>query len=149
LTLIKNNKTANIYANTQKKKMKSNKLGVALVKRLCPNCLAEENAEIVLNTRLSEYQAKKVEDLHGKVVGFSEKLCDNCKKEGFVLLIGIFPDQTNDFRNPYRSGNGCYLKDEVAYEIFDDDKNAIKILKSNGWIYVHDNIIHQLQEMSR
>ena len=96
------------------------KLGVALTKELCPVCTAEMDGGIILNKVLTESNAKKVEAMHGKVVGWSKELCDSCKdmkSKGFIL-IGAVEAKTTDTTNPYRSGNIWVVKEEVADNLF-------------------------------
>lgn len=99
----------------------SNKLGVALVNELCPVCTKkmENGGTVVLNTRLTEKDAKKVEEMHNQNV-WSKELCDECKdmkSKGFIL-IGAVEAKTNDATNPYRSGNIWCVKQEVAEQLF-------------------------------
>lgn len=94
------------------------KVGVALVKRLCIICTNEEDAEIVMNTILTESEAKAVEEMHGKVVGFTEKPCKECQEmmDKAFLFIGIDEAKT-DFENLpegfFRSGNIVGVKKEI------------------------------------
>jgi len=98
----------------------SNKLGVALTKTLCPVCTKEMDGDILLNTRLTEGEAKKVEAMHNQVIGWSKTLCPDCldmKEKGFIL-IGAVEKKTDDVTNPYRSGNIWVVKEEVAVQLF-------------------------------
>lgn len=98
----------------------SNKLGVALTKTLCPVCTKEMDGDILLNTRLTEGEAKKVEAMHNQVIGWSKTLCPDCsdmKSKGFIL-IGAVEAKTEDVTNPYRSGNIWVVKEEVAIQLF-------------------------------
>lgn len=95
------------------------KIGVALVHELCPVCTKEMDGSIFINQKLSEKEAKKVEDMHGKVV-WSKELCPDCKEmksQGFIL-IGAVEAKTEDATNPYRSGNIWCVKQEVADQLF-------------------------------
>lgn len=97
----------------------SKKLGVALVKELCPVCTKETDASILINTKLTEGMAKKVEDLNGSVK-WASQLCPECKEmksKGFIL-IGAVEAKTEDATNPYRSGNIWVVKHEVADKLF-------------------------------
>ncbi len=100
---------------------KDKKLGVALTKTLCSICaITEMDGDIVLNTVLTESNAKKVEDMHGKVVAWSKEPCPACqdmKSKGFVL-IGVDEDRTDDVTNPWRTGNIWCVKQEAAEIIF-------------------------------
>lgn len=95
------------------------KIGVALVHELCPVCTKEMDGSIFINQKLSEKEAKKVKDMHGKVV-WSKELCPDCKEmksQGFIL-IGAVEAKTEDATNPYRSGNIWCVKQEVADQLF-------------------------------
>lgn len=95
------------------------KLGVALVHELCPVCAKEMDGSIFINQKLSEKEAKKVDDLNGKVI-WSKELCPDCKNmkaQGFIL-IGAVEAKTTDATNPYRSGNVWCVKQEVADQLF-------------------------------
>jgi type II secretory ATPase GspE/PulE/Tfp pilus assembly ATPase PilB-like protein len=96
-----------------------NKLGVALVKELCPICTKEVESSIVMNTKLTEANAKKVEAMHNGNT-WSKTLCTECadmKSKGFIL-IGAVEKKTGDTTNPYRSGNIWVVKQEVAETLF-------------------------------
>lgn len=96
----------------------SKKLGVALVKELCPVCTEESEGSILINTRLTEKAAADVEKLHNSVKW--GELCPKCadmKTKGFIL-IGAVEKKTTDTTNPYRSGNIWCVKQEVAEQLF-------------------------------
>ena len=99
--------------------MQKNTLGVALVKRACPLCGKIEDGEIIMNTRLSERAAKKVEELNGKTIGLMDKPCSECADimSKAFLIIGIIEEKSEDPKNPYRSGNIWGIKKESALEI--------------------------------
>lgn len=105
----------------KKEKAMSKKLGVALINELCPVCTKkmENGGTVVMNTRLTESAAKKVEEMHNQNV-WSKELCDECKEmksKGFIL-IGAVEAKTTDATNPYRSGNIWCVKQEVAEQLF-------------------------------
>lgn len=83
----------------------SNKLGVSLVKYLCPICGNEADEGIIMNSLLTEKNAKAVEELHGKAVGFAEHPCKECSKykNDAVFFIGIDAKKSKP-NNPYRTG---------------------------------------------
>ena len=90
--------------------MSDKKLGVALVNYICPICgkIDEGASAIVMNKLLTTASAKKVEEMHNQVVGFSDKPCKHCQEwidKGAFFVIGCDPDKTNDMKNPYRSGH--------------------------------------------
>lgn len=83
-----------------------NNFEVALTK--CFIC-GKDN-EIIMNTRLTEKDAKMVKEMHGKVV--SMEPCNECKeymKKG-VILISIRDGEKGN--NPYRTGGFVVIKDE-------------------------------------
>jgi hypothetical protein len=97
----------------------ANKFAAAVVKELCPVCTKEVDSSVVINKKLTEGMAKKVEDMHGKAV-WSKTLCLECqdmKSKGFIL-IGAVEAKTDDTTNPYRSGNIWCVKQEVAETLF-------------------------------
>ena len=99
--------------------MSDDKLGVALVKELCPVCTKETEASIVMNTRLTKSNADKVKAMHNGNV-WAKELCPECldmKSKGFIF-IGAVEAKTEDATNPYRSGNIWVVKQEVAEEVF-------------------------------
>ena len=113
-------------------------LGTALVKRLCPVCLKEQDSEILMNRVLTEKNAKEVEKLHGKVIGFSDDCCDECKEklppEKGTWFIVIDAEKTDDLSNPYRIGSIFGVSKEYAMKIgidsyiaYIDVKDAIKL----------------------
>lgn len=102
--------------------MKDKTLGVALVKEACPLCGRLQDGPILMNTRLTEMLAEAVEDLNGKVIGYSDEPCATCTDlmtQGF-LLIGIDEDKSkDDMENPYRSGQQWVISNEAAESMFD------------------------------
>lgn len=98
-----------------------NTLGVALTKLICPVCQKEVDGDIVMNTRLTEHNAKKVEEMHGKVVGIKDEPCDECKESapGGVFMIECDESKTEDVNNPWRTGRVVALKEEAFKRIFD------------------------------
>lgn len=113
-------------------------LGTALVKRLCPICLKEKDSEILINKMLTEKNAKDVEKLNGKVVGFLDNGCDECKEklppEKGTWFIVVDSEKTTDRQNPYRTGYIFGVSKEYAmkvgitdYVAYIDMKDAIKL----------------------
>ena len=91
------------------------KLGVALVKYVCPICgeAKEDLQAIVINTQLTESMAEKVEEMHDKVIGFSDKPCKECQKildQDAFFVIGIDPEKSDDMKNPWRTGHLVGIK---------------------------------------
>ena len=106
--------------------MSETKLGVALVKEACPICGKLQDGPIVMNTILSEYRAKQVEEMNGKTIGYSKEPCDECKdlmSKGF-LVIGYVESKTDFDEKPinfYRSGNQWVIKPESAVRMFGEE----------------------------
>lgn len=96
-----------------------NKLGVALIHTLCKVCAKEMDGEILMNTKLTEANAKKVEAMNGTNV-WSKELCPDCKnmKEQGFILIGADETKTEDVTNPWRTGFIWCVKQEVADTLF-------------------------------
>lgn len=84
-------------------------LEAAVVKRLCPVCCKAFDGEFIMNNKLNTAQAKKVKELHGKVIGFSKDPCEECQKiideKNVMFFIGIDEDKTTDKGNPFRTGH--------------------------------------------
>lgn len=115
-------------------------LGVALTKEACPACGALIDGPIVMNTKLTKKAAEETENLHGKVIGYLEKPCDNCKglmSKGF-LLIGVDMDKTEDETNPYRSGHQWVISHEAAEKMFND------INRNLGYAYISTHIARHI-----
>ena len=96
-------------------------LGTALVKRVCPVCCKEHDAEILMNTVLSEKNADNIEAMHGKVVGFMDDACDECQeklpKDIGNWLVVVDLSKTEDKFNPHRTGQLFGVRKEYALKI--------------------------------
>lgn len=95
--------------------MEEKKLGTAIVKYVCPICgqINEDASAIVMNTRLTKADARKVEEMHNKVVGYSDKPCKECQKildQDAFFVIGIDPEKSDDMKNPWRTGHLAGIK---------------------------------------
>lgn len=84
--------------------------GVAIP--VCYFCGREKN-EIILNTRLTPSEAKKVKEAHGKVVNMEP--CDECKK---MMEQGVMLIQCGDNNQDYRTGTFVVVKDEAIPQMF-------------------------------
>ena len=104
--------------------MSDNKLGVALVKELCPICCKEMDGPIIMNKRLTNPQKKKVENMNGKVIGFADHCCKECAeyKDDAVFFISIDESKSNNnsLKELYRTGKISGIK---------KDSDIIKQLK--------------------
>ena len=96
-------------------------LGTALVKRLCPVCLKEQDSEILMNNVLTEKNADEIEAMHGKVIGFMEDACDECQeklpKDKGSWLVVVDLEKTEDKSNPHRTGQLFGVTKEYAQKI--------------------------------
>ena len=97
--------------------MNNGNLGVALVKELCPVCGKEIDGPIILNSILIENEAKKVKDLHNKVIGFVNHCCEECSKykDEVVFFISIDESKSSkdSLENLYRTGKISGIKKEA------------------------------------
>ena len=95
-------------------KMNNGNLGVALVKELCPVCCKEIDGPIILNSILTENEAKKVKDLHNKVIGFANHCCEECSKykDKAVFFVSIDESKSSkdSLKNLYRTGKISGIK---------------------------------------
>lgn len=95
--------------------MEEKKLGTAIVKYVCPICgqINEDAFAIVINKRLTKADAKKVEEMHDKVIGYSDKPCKECQKildQDAFFVIGIDLEKSDDMENPWRTGHLVGIK---------------------------------------
>ena len=95
----------------------NNNFEVSLVKELCPVCCKEMDGPIIMNTVLTEKHAKKVKDLHNKVVGFANHCCEECSKykDEAVFFVGIDASKSSkdSLENLYRTGKISGIKKEA------------------------------------
>ena len=120
----------------------SNKIGIALVKELCPICATEVDGGVVINTQLNIAQAKKVEAMHGKVVGVSNKACPSCQEMlnvGGLIIIWVDASKTDDEKNPYRCGQIDCMKREAAIRIFGKEQGNAAVSFVDHRIAAHIN----------
>ncbi len=91
----------------------NNKIGFAIPK--CYFCGKDKN-EIIMNTRLAHVFAKRVEEMHGKVI--DKEPCSECKKlmEQGVMLIKVKEEDPE-----YRLGNIAVVKDEAIRKMFTEE----------------------------
>lgn len=116
--------------------MNNSKLEVAIVNEICPICCKETGHSLVMNTLLNESHAKKVKEMHGKTIGFSDP-CEECQghlDNGYIALLGIDPekssaeDGTVKLENIYRTDKFVWLKKDTAEEVFGSQNNRPFIL---------------------
>ena len=116
------------YGNTVKM---NNNLEVSLVKELCPVCGKEIDCPIILNSILTKNEAKKVKDLHNKVVGFAHHCCEKCSKykDKVVFFVSIDESKSSkdSLKNLYRTGKISGIKKEA--DIIKSFKDYIVTIK--------------------
>ena len=121
-------------------KMSDNKLGVALVKELCPVCCKEIDGPIIMNTRLTKKNAEEVENLHNKVVGFANHCCEECSKYKdkavFFVSIDESKSSSDSLKNLYRTGKISGIKKES--DIVESCKNYIVTIEDGTQIVFID-----------
>ena len=96
----------------------SNKLGTALVRELCIICYKAQDGPIIMNTTLTEKNAKDIEDMHGKIVGFAEEPCESCQEDidKAFMIIGYDEDQSDMENLPigfHRTGHIIGVKKDI------------------------------------
>lgn len=98
------------------------KIGVALTKEACLCCGKEMDGSILMNKTLTKSSAKKVEDLHGKCIGFADEPCDECKgfMEKGVIIVTVDPDKTEDPNNPWRTGGFFVVTMDYIKRVFEE-----------------------------
>ena len=101
--------------------MSDHPLGVALIKYACPICgnVNEDATAIALGSKFNNKKnVERVESMHNKIVGFSEKPCKQCQSildQGALFIIGIDSEKSDDMSNPYRSGHLIGIKRESEF----------------------------------
>lgn len=122
-----------------------NELEVALAKELCPICCKEIDGPIIMNSVLTSSEAKKVKELHGKVIGFSENACEECTKhkDEVVYLIGIDSSQSDMQRleGIYRIGDILGIKKESDFITNIDPKFILKTKNEVNFMFIDKEIM--------
>lgn len=101
--------------------MSDHPLGVALIKYACPICgqVNEDATAVALGSKFNNKKnVERVESMHNKIVGFSEKPCKECQSildQGALFIIGIDSEKSDDMFNPYRSGHLIGIKRESEF----------------------------------
>jgi hypothetical protein len=67
--------------------------------------------QIIFNKRLSTSEAKKIKEANGKVVNMEP--CPKCAEYMKQGIMFISVANGTDHSNPYRTGNICFIEDEV------------------------------------
>lgn len=120
--------------------MKTNNLEVSLVKELCPVCCKEMDGPIIMNSILTEENAKNVKDLHNKVIGFADHCCEECSKYKdkavFFVSIDASKSSNDSLENLYRTGKIIGIKKEA--DIIESFKDYIITIKDGTQIVFID-----------
>lgn len=120
--------------------MKTNNLEVSLVKELCPVCYKEIDGPIIMNSILTEENAKNVKDLHNKVIGFADHCCEECSKYKdeavFFVSIDASKSSNDSLENLYRTGKIIGIKKEA--DIIESFKDYIITIKDGTQIVFID-----------
>lgn len=128
--------------------VKENNLEVALAKELCIICTKEMDGPIIMNTILNSSQAKKVKDLHSKVIGFAPEPCPECQenlKKAF-FFIG-FNEKKSDMKNLpegfYRTGHLIGVKKDIPLVIEGMKEHCPSSLEK-GYVFMPYEIMKEL-----
>ena len=120
--------------------MKTNNLEVSLVKALCPVCCKEMDGPIIMNSILTEKNAKNVKDLHNKVIGFADHCCEECSKykDEAVFFVSIDKSKSSggSLENLYRTGKISGIKKDI--DIIKQFKDYIITIKDGTQIVFID-----------
>lgn len=120
--------------------MSNDKLGVALVKELCPICCKEMNGPIIINKILTKPQKEKVEDMNGKVIGFANHCCEECAeyKDRAVFFVSIDESKSSNgsLEDLYRTGKISGIKKDS--DIIKQFKDYIVTIKDGAQIIFID-----------
>lgn len=120
-------------------KTNNKELGIALVKELCPICCKEMDGPILIGTKFDSH-VKEINDMTGKVIGFSKEPCEECKKhidEGVFFVIGVDLAKS-DKTNYYRTGHVVGIKNTC--ELVSTIKQTLPKVKSACFMDIHDMI---------
>ena len=116
------------------------KLGVSIVKYLCPICGKEADNGIIMNSLLIEENAKEVEKLHNKAIGYADHACSECKQHSkdAIFFIGIDKEKSTN-EEPYRTGQVVCVKPTSS--LVKHCKDYIQTLKDGSkFCYISKNV---------
>lgn len=91
--------------------MKKENFEVGMIHKICVVCCQkmEDQSEVIFNNVLTQKAADNIRKLHDQVVGFADKMCEECweriDQPNGVYIIGIIEEKSDDPRCPYRSGH--------------------------------------------
>lgn len=102
-----------------------------------------ESHELLMNRVLTRSAAKKIKEMHGKVLDMSPcNKCEDLMKRG-VILITIDNEKSSPgwnrdkFPNPYRTGGFFVLKDEAIRQAIHPESMSEWALKYR-WMFIED-----------
>lgn len=111
-----------------------NNLEVSIVKYACPICGKPAEEGILMNSLLTEENAKMAAELNGKTIGYADHACKECTKyKNVVFFIAIDVSKSNN-DDVYRTGQISGIKDSSP--LVQQVKNYIITLK-DGSRYVN------------
>lgn len=123
---------------------KEDTLGVSLVYYLCPICGKRCDSGIIMNSLLTEKNAKEVRKLNNQNIGYADHTCEECSKYDAVFFVGI-DESKSTAKEPYRTGHLVGIKKDSPlvekckkYLITLKEANNIAILiitQVNNWDY--------------
>ena len=92
----------------------NDKFKVGIVNYACPVCGKVADSQIIMNTKLTKKEADKIQQMHNKTIGFSDKPCKECQDvidaHNVLFIVGFDVDKTTDENNPYRTGDVVGIK---------------------------------------
>ena len=120
----------------------------SLTKELCLICTKEMDGPIIMNQKLTPGEAKRVKEMHGKVIGFAPEHCKECQKDlEKAFLFIAYDEEKSDMehlpRGFYRTGKiiGVRKTAKLVTEwVPSISENAIK----NGFLFVPEHIMREL-----
>ena len=129
---------------------RNNNFEVALVKLACPICGKEVEEQIIMNQKLTPKEAAKIKAMHGKIVGYANKVCDECAKykDKALFVVEIIPEKSDmkHLETIYRTGR--YLAVLKNCNFYKDAKKAIiKFGDDSEMIFVDEETFSKLNEI--
>lgn len=118
---------------------------VALAKEACLACGKLMDGPIIMNTKLTKEEAKKVKNIHGKCIGYAKDLCDTCKdlcSKG-LLVIEVDAEQSEP-NNLYRTGRLFGIKNDSEF-VKNFDERFIINRNGNKFVFMDKEVTKQLK----
>lgn len=115
-------------------------LEVSIVKYLCPICGKVVEEGIIMNSLLTEKNAKAVKDLHNKAIGYTNYACSECKQysKDAIFFIGIDEGKSTK-EEPYRTGQVVGVNHTSS--LVEHCKDYIQTLKDGSkFCYISKNV---------